>query len=116
MSPVERRRYPRHDLSAPVKFDWESDTHRQGTGITRDFSAAGLFVLTDDPPPAGAIVQFEVDLETSRADSAVNVRAKGRVIRVEATSLAGTIGGFAISTRRMRLGKPDPPAEGQQSD
>ena len=110
MGPMERRRFPRHDLSAPVKFAWElaDGTHRDGIGITRDFSAAGLFVMTDDPPPEGATVQFEVDLETSRLDSAVNIRAKGWVNRVEATGLAGRIGGFAIWTRRMRLEKPEP--------
>ena len=112
MSQMERRKYPRHDLSAPVSFEWElSDgTHSRGSGITRDFSAFGLFVFTDDPPPAGVVVQFEVDLETSRSlDSSVNIRAKGRVKRVEVTRSGDGIGGFAISTRRMRLEKPEPP-------
>jgi hypothetical protein len=118
MGPMERRRHPRHDLSAPVKFTWDrpDGSHCQGNGITRDFSAVGLFVLTGDPPPIGATVQFEADLKTSRLDSAVNVRAKGLVNRVEATGLEGQIGGFAISTRRMRLEKPEPPPEGQDSD
>jgi hypothetical protein len=63
--------------------------------------------MTGDPPPAGTRVQFEVDLETSRLGSAVNVRAKGRVNRVEATDPAGRVGGFALSTRRMKLEKPE---------
>ena len=66
--------------------------------------------MTDDPPPVGSSVQFEVDLETSSLSSAVNVRAKGLVNRVEATDLAGRVGGFAISARRMKLEKPEPPA------
>src|ERR1700688_1423790 len=104
---MERRRHQRHDLGAPVKFDWElSDgTRRQGSGVTRDLSAGGLFVMTDDLPPVGTTVQFEVDLDTSRLDSAVNVRAKGQVNRIEMTDLKGRVGGFAISTRRMRLEK-----------
>jgi hypothetical protein len=105
---MERRKHERHDLSAPVKFDWElSDgTHRQGTGITRNFSAGGLFVLTDDPPPVGTTVRFEVDLERSRLGPAVTVRAKGKVNRIEMTEPAGRFGGFALSTRRMKLEKP----------
>jgi hypothetical protein len=103
---MEQRTYQRYDLSAPVRFDWEvSDiTHGQGTGITRDLSARGLFVLTaDNLPPIGATVRFELDLDTSRLDSPVTVRAKGQVNRIEVTDSVGRLGGFAISTRRMRL-------------
>jgi PilZ domain len=110
---MERRRHERHDLSAPIKFDWElaDGTRRQGTGITRDLSAGGLFVMTDNPPPEGATVQFEVDLETGRLGSGVNIRAKGQVSRVDATDPPGWLAGFAISSRRMRLEKPEPPSE-----
>jgi hypothetical protein len=109
---MERRRHERHDLSAAVKFYWElsDSTHRQGIGVTRDFSAVGLFVVTDDPPPVGTPVHVEVDLETSRLGSPVTVRAKGKVNRIETTDLTDRLGGFAISTRRMRLEKPKPPS------
>jgi hypothetical protein len=109
---MERRRHERHDLSALVKFDWKlsGSTHGQGTGVTRDFSAEGLYVMTDDPPPVGATVQFEVDLETSRLGSAVTIRAKGKVNRIETTDLTGRLGGFAIYARRMRLEKSEPPS------
>jgi PilZ domain-containing protein len=105
---MERRRHERHDLSVPVKFDWEStdSTWRHGTGLTRNFSAAGLFILAEDPPPVGAIIYFEADLDTSRLESAVTVQAKGQVERVEMADLEGRLGGFAVSTRRMRLEKP----------
>ena len=103
---MERRRYQRHRLRVSVKFGWQlpDGTAHQGTGISRDFSAGGLFVWTDDPPPAGAKVRFEVDPETSRLDSPVNIRAKGLVNRIETSP-----SGFAISTRRMRLGRNEPP-------
>jgi c-di-GMP-binding flagellar brake protein YcgR len=106
---MERRRRERLDLSAPVKFAWETDdsTRREGSGVTRNFSAGGLFVMTEDPPPVGATVHLEVDLKTSRLDSTVTIRAKGLVQRIEVTDLIGQLGGFAVSTRRMRLEKPD---------
>ena len=115
MSPdviMERRRHQRHELAAPVRYEWElpDGTVRQETGITRDFSAGGIFVISDDFPPVGSQVQFEVDLEASSLVSAVNVRAKGLVNRVEASDGAGGAGGFAISARRMRLEKPTLPA------
>lgn len=114
---MERRRHQRYDLSAPVKFDWELSNriHRRGTGVTRDLSAGGLFVMTDDPPSVGTTVRFEVDLDTSRLGSAVVVRAKGPVNRIEMSDLAGRVGGFAISTRRMRLERHEPPSRRQRS-
>jgi PilZ domain-containing protein len=107
---MERRRHQRHELAAPVRYEWElpDGTVRQATGITRDFSAGGLFVIGDDFPPVGTQVEFEVDLEASSLFSAVNVRAKGLVNRVEAPDAAGGVGGFAISARQMRLKKPAP--------
>jgi hypothetical protein len=107
---MERRRHQRRDLSACVKFNWElSDgTRREGTGLTLNLSAGGVFVVSDGPPPVGATVHLEVDLETSSLGSAVNILAKGHVNRIEVTDLAGPIRGFAISARRMRLEKPEP--------
>jgi hypothetical protein len=107
---MERRTYERSDVSAPVKFGWDlSDgTQRQGTGITRDLSAGGLFVMTDDLPPVGTTIHFEVDLATSRLGS-TTIRAKGLVNRIETTRSAGQVGGFAISTRRMMLKNPGQP-------
>jgi c-di-GMP-binding flagellar brake protein YcgR len=108
--PMERRRHERLDLSAPVKFAWKTDdsTRREGSGVTRNFSAGGLFVMTEDPPPVGTTVHLEVDLKTSRLDSTVTVLAKGQVKRIESTGLVGQLGGFAVSARRMRLEKPEP--------
>lgn len=109
---MERRRHERHDLSAPVKFDWEtSDSAKhQGSGVTRNFSAGGMFVMTEEAPPVGVTVHLEVDLKTSRLDSTVTVLAKGQVERVEVTDLVGQLGGFAVSTRRMRLEKAEAPS------
>jgi hypothetical protein len=107
---MERRRYDRHDLSAPVKFEWglEDSTQLHGAGFTRNFSAGGMFVMTEDVPPVGTMVHFDVDLKTSRLGSTVTIRAKGLVERIEKTELTGQVGGFAVSTRRMRLEKPEP--------
>jgi len=67
--------------------------------------------MTEDPPAVGTTVHCEVDLGTTRLDSKVMIRAKGRVSRVEMTDLVGRLGGFAISIRRMRLEKSELPPE-----
>jgi len=107
---MERRKHERQELTAPVKFEWvlPDSARREGSGVTRDFSATGLFVLTGDPPPLGTSIHFEVDLATSRVSSAVTIRAKGLVNRIEKSDLEGPLVGFAVSTRRMRLEKPAP--------
>jgi hypothetical protein len=102
---MESRKHERHELSAAIKFNWElSDgTRGEGMGITRGFSASGVFVTAEEPPPVGTSVHFEVDLKISRLDWAVTVLAKGKVSRIEMTDLVGRLGGFAISTRKMAL-------------
>jgi hypothetical protein len=67
--------------------------------------------MTDEPPPVGTSVHFEVDLETSTLESTATVQAKGQVNRIEVTDLVGRLGGFAISTRRMRLRKSETPSK-----
>lgn len=104
---MERRKHERQELTAPVKFEWvlPDNARREGSGVTRDFSATGLFVLTGDPPPLGTSIHFEVDLATSRVSSAVTIHAKGQVTRVETSDEQAGLAGFAVSTRRMRLEK-----------
>ena len=108
---MERRKHQRHDLSAPVNFQWElaDGTRREATGVSQNLSAEGLFVMTDDlPPNKGTAVDFELDLATARLGSGVNIRAKGEVCRVEEADLPARSAGFAIFAKRMRLEKPEP--------
>lgn len=110
---MERRSYHRYEVSAVVNFEWElaDGTRRQATGISRDLSAGGLFVFTDDPPPFGTTVEFDLDFGTARPGTGVNVRAKGEVCRIEATSLPTQRAGFAVSSGRMRLERAEPSSE-----
>ncbi len=101
---MEQRRHQRIDLGALVRFNWPASAHNKGhgKGITRDLSAGGLFVISDNLPLAASIVEFEVDLESSSLGSVVNIQGRGQVSRVEVPGPDG-LGGFAISTRRMKL-------------
>jgi|ERR1700722_9476557 hypothetical protein len=110
---MERRRHERQELSAAVRFAWESkhEGTRRGTGISRDFSPVGLFVWTDDPPPVGAKIHFTVDLNTGATGIEVTVRGSGQVRRAEKSDTAGQLGGFGVSTRRMSLERPKRPSQ-----
>lgn len=71
----------------------------------KNLSAKGLFVITKVPPPIESVVDLEMDLGSSGGGSSVMIQAKGRVRRVEMTDVLGRPGGFAASTRSMKLRK-----------
>ncbi len=102
----DRRTHRRYGLSAQVRFTWElaGGTVFPATGISRDLSAKGLFVMAEHLPPVGSAVRFVVDLSTV-SWPAVKVRAKGQVTRVERPDFEGRVGGCAILTRRMTFEK-----------
>lgn len=97
---LDRRQYTRFDLSAPVTYSWEGreSIHGTGHGTTRDVSERGLFVLTDSFPLVGTVIEFEVSFSFGD-DSEIQMRAKGKVIRVEAADNTGLVQGFAAVTR-----------------
>ena len=102
---MERRRHERHDLSSPVIFVWGNSDACRGVGVTRDFSAGGLFVFTEDLPTVGTSLQFAVNLAVPEGGPGLIVRGKGQVKRVEIADSMGRRGGFAATTGRMKLEK-----------
>lgn len=103
---MDRRQHNRFDLSAPVTYSWEQGSIRSaGRGTTRDVSECGLFVLTESSPPLGAVIEFEVSF-SFRDDSQIQMRAKGKVIRVDADGTAKAVHGFAAATKVLWLYNP----------
>jgi hypothetical protein len=102
---MDQRRHDRQRIRASIKYSWRSVQGRRlyGIGLTRDFSAGGLFVMTDVAPPLGAIIHCEIDFAVSIPTSKIWIRAKGNVSRVEQSSTAGQAGGFAMLTRRVEV-------------
>jgi type II secretory pathway component PulK len=95
---VERRKLHRFLLRVPVIFRWndEQAQRREGSGIARDISAAGVFVLTKVYPPPGATIELEVLLPPLRgAAQGLRLNAPGTVLRVIE---AGEQQGFASTS------------------
>jgi len=99
---MDRRQHRRFDLSAPVTYAWrkKGEGRRTADGITRDVSEMGLFVVTDSPPPLGSVVRFEVSF-VFRDNSQVQMRARGKVLRVETDKKANSDQGFAARTKTL---------------
>ena len=72
----ERRQATRFKGTLSVKW-------KKGAGITRDFSASGIFFETDQFFSSGEPVEFALKLEHFDPGHSVQVRCRGEVVRVE---------------------------------
>lgn len=73
---LERRSAPRHRMSLPVTFPG-------GTGLTRDVSSAGVFILSERPFEEGQRVSLTLTLEHSSPEGPIDVTYQGVVTRIE---------------------------------
>jgi hypothetical protein len=86
----------RYPLGLGVRFRWmpEEGGESSGAGVVRDISAIGLFVLSADCPPRGALVTCGVTVPDSSDVGDLQIKASGRVVRVVVGGEKQ--GGFAV--------------------
>lgn len=102
---VELRSANRYRLGAPVFFYWAPQTGpaQSGQGTTRDINSHGVYVQTDELPPAGVLVQMDILLpKLTFSRSGMHLTGEGVVLRVErqGSNDSGTpSGGFAASVQ-----------------
>jgi PilZ domain len=102
-STMDRRSHLRFDLRAPVAYTWKDEEGiHQDSGITRDVSQSGLFIIARSAPPMGASIRFEVSF-LYRDQSQIKMRARGRILRVESNDEATPEPGFATATNMLGL-------------
>ena len=93
---MELRKTSRYPLDLGVTFQWTNDGQEYfGTGSTRDISAEGMFVFSENCPPYNAQLTCEVTAPRSRSAGFLQIKASGRVVRVE-DSQSGKRCGFAV--------------------
>ena len=93
---MELRKTSRYPLDLGVTFQWTNDGQDYfGTGSTRDISAAGMFVFSENCPPYNAQLTCEVTAPRARSAGSLQIKASGRVVRVE-DSQSGKRRGFAV--------------------
>ena len=89
---MELRKTARYPLNLGVTFQWTNEGQDYfGTGSTRDISAAGMFVFSENCPPYNARLTCEVTAPRSRSVGSLQIKASGWVVRVESAT-----GGFAV--------------------
>jgi hypothetical protein len=82
----ERRKATRFKGHLPVEFD-------KGRGVTRDFSASGVYFETDESFAPAEPIEFIMNLEHSGLAPLVRVHFVGEIVRVES---AGKKTGVAV--------------------
>jgi hypothetical protein len=92
---MELRNRVRYRLAGNAVFTWESahSSRLLGTGVTRDISLAGAFILTLAAPPVGTAVQLEIYLPLLLGAQVARIKTEATVIRVEHSGVAE---GFAV--------------------
>ena len=88
-----------------MAFFWKNQggSRHDGEGFTRDISEGGMFVFADNPPPVGTIVRMDVFFPPFESGSALQVKAKCEVLRVESSAPGEGRGGFAALSKSFVL-------------
>ena len=89
----DRRKAPRFQVALPVELV-------EGTGVTRDLSAGGVFFETDRVFGLGEVSQFALVLEYIDPRQPVRLQCRGRVVRLERR---GNTMGVAVAIAAYRL-------------
>jgi len=95
MKKNEIPRAPRYKAKVPVEF-------KSGQGLTRDFSASGIYFETDRSFLPGQPLEFTIFLEHADAAGPVRVKCLGEIVRVEENGnkigVAATINSYSFET------------------
>jgi hypothetical protein len=107
-APQEKRATRRFALRLPVSVNYtESGVEDRSPAQTRDVSARGICFYLDSAVQEGAAIEFTLTLppEITLTES-IQVCCKGRVVRVEGTTLDGKMAVAAVIDEYEFLSEP----------
>jgi hypothetical protein len=96
----------RYALHSPAVFRWLDDggVAHEAHGWTRDINLRGVYVFASDCPPLGVSLTMRIELPALWPDSGlIQLKVKGRVLRVDLGRGVGRCSGFSVQTERVRL-------------
>jgi hypothetical protein len=105
----ELRAVERFEVSLPVHLSWRvvGRTDQQVQGSTKNISTRGMFVLAPLGPRPGQLLEFEIDMAVDEASPLVLVQGEGEVVRVDPSTKASPLTGFAVRNRWFKLREPE---------
>src|SRR6185369_10804196 len=87
-----------HDRAALTARVRVMGNGHEGLGFTRDVGAGGLFLHTGEPCVRGELVELAVRMPMRGDDE---VRAAGRIVRLEAVSDSAGVTGVAVAFEHL---------------
>jgi hypothetical protein len=106
----EARKAIRFPLEASVTFYWkgENGMEQRGAGHSRDISEHGVFVFSDECPPAGTKIGLNILLpEFSDIAHGLRMQIEGRVLRVDERQGEQRVCGFAVLSEQALWNRDD---------
>ena len=106
----DTRKYARFSLTVPVIFTWRDQRSqwRRSTGLTRDLSAAGVYLYSAKVPPVGVPIEFAAILPPLEPTlPALRLHGEARVMRVEKVTGKAAGNGFAVKNKEFVLQELD---------
>jgi hypothetical protein len=106
-SQEEKRATRRFALRLPLSVNYTEEASAQEAAQTRDVSARGISFYVDSAVEAGSAIEFTLTLppEITLTES-IQVRCKGRVVRVDGTTPTGKIAVAAVIDEYEFLSQP----------
>ncbi len=96
---IDRRKSERLHIQVATRYAWSQDRKRhRAAGITQNIGTHGMLVVSDQIPPTGVDVTFEVRLGGPHASPGLTVVGIGQVARTEI--LKNGMTGFVVTSRR----------------
>jgi PilZ domain len=103
----EKRATRRFALQLPLSVNYTEEAPAHEAAQTRDVSARGICFYVDSAVEAGAAIEFTLTLppEITLTES-IQVRCKGRVVRVDGTTPTGKMAVAAVIDEYEFLSQP----------
>lgn len=101
----DTRKAARYVVGAPVTFAWVDGGQKYvGEGVTRNMSADGVYIWSQDAPPLGTAVQCHVFLQELTVDALpVDLLVDGRNVRIEEHPKQHHLFGFVVLNERVAV-------------
>ncbi len=119
MAKTERRDCERYIFDLPVHVMWKDAAGevKEETGITKDISSSGVFMICKNPIDRECEIDFQIDLPSLTENANSRVSARGKVVRNISMTHSEKCYGYGIMFDKykiVRLGSGERRAEGER--
>lgn len=117
MTKTEKRDCERYIFELPVHVMWKNAARevKEETGITKDISSAGVFMICKNLIDKECEIDIRIDLPSLTEDAKSRVSARGKVVRnVSLTNPDTGYHGYGIMFNNYKILRLDRGAEGEK--